>query len=232
MGAASSLENYGLTLEVGGDGLTVTPASLLTDEIRAFIRSNKTRIIDEIRARQLPISPTAADIPTANDGIPVALWTPRGHSMVVLAQDEAHAKQMREWNPKPTPTPKPEAPHTVVTGPLPKIPNPGIPMDLYRLALRYSLDAMGDTEEEALVFLFDLKVSEPNFWRDYLRERLGIPEIIKCSGCHHSEDTGGNLGRCGRGLLTPGGSGLWWLDSDHSCELFTSASLSGETNEI
>lgn len=220
MSALLQLEESGLALELLSGKIVVTPASSITDAQRDYIRTHKTEIIDELKARELPGSSSGADIaPSNEDRLLTEAWTPNGNRMIVEARGEHHAEWIRQMNPKPAPEQKPSLP--AISGPIPAIPNPGVRSDVYQLAVRYSIEVMKDTEEQALELLLDLKDREPNFWRQYLREKMGLPETVACSACIYCTDTGANLGRCERGIQGNGASGLHWLTATHPCNFFS-----------
>jgi hypothetical protein len=67
MGPAAVIAEYGLELYLDGEQLLVSSAQPLTDELRAFIRSNKQRLIDELHQHldtdhPLPALQRAADL--------------------------------------------------------------------------------------------------------------------------------------------------------------------------
>jgi len=52
MTTTARLRAAGLTISVRGDTLLVEPSSAITEELRAFIRSNKPALLQELRAAQ------------------------------------------------------------------------------------------------------------------------------------------------------------------------------------
>ena len=94
-----------------------------------------------------------------------------------------------------------------------------LPSDLVKLAIRYCVELHADSPEQVLEMLEDLLAvpDEWYWWRTHLMKKLRIPTKVQCVDCGHCEDTGGNLGRCHKGLPAPGASGLWWLTDSHQC---------------
>lgn len=97
--------------------------------------------------------------------------------------------------------------------------NPGIPSDLFALAVRYCAEIHGDGQdaiEEMLLDLAEVPQSH-HWWRRYFMQKLGLPDEVRCVDCQNCEDTTGNLGRCRMGIHGPGASILWWMTDQHPC---------------
>ncbi len=167
------------------------------------------------QAQILPPSTAGNDHPPANQ-IPVEVHTQAGKTVTVFAADQEQAEWIKAHN-KPCQRSKPVAPSE-----LPQVANPGVPSDLHMLATRYCAEAYGDGPEAIAEMLADL-LEVPDDWSywkaDFIR-KLSIPDQARCCDCQHSEFVHGGLGRCLRGIQSPGAAG-WWLTDQHHCLGFT-----------
>jgi hypothetical protein len=72
----------GIKISLDGDCIKV--AGVLSREQHAYIVDHKAELVAELRRETR---------------IPVECWTPSGLNVVVLADSEEEAKQLRKWNP-------------------------------------------------------------------------------------------------------------------------------------
>jgi hypothetical protein len=87
----SDLKAAGFSVTAQGLDLVVMPASKLTDSQRQFIRQNKAEIIAALTQEQSSID---ADLL-------VEVWTPSGTRLMVRADSQEHAANLKRWNPAP-----------------------------------------------------------------------------------------------------------------------------------
>ncbi len=80
-------------------GLEVKPSSKLTQAQREFLKSNKEQIIDEIK--NAGIEWIECDESDPDNPLTVTCYTPNGHPILVLAQDDAHKVLLLRMNPSP-----------------------------------------------------------------------------------------------------------------------------------
>ena len=101
--------------------------------------------------------------------------------------------------------------------------NPGIPSDLFELAVRYCTELHGDDAGQVREMIDDLLAvpDDWNWWALHFRRALGIPREVRCGDCLHCQDTGGNLGRCRKDISGPEASSLWWMTDTHPCIQFS-----------
>ena len=113
---------------------------------------------------------------------------------------------------------------------LPLIGNPGLPSDLFTLAIRYCVEHYGDSVEQVGEMISDLMEQSECWpeWISFIRFRMGIPTEVRCIDCLHGIDTGENLGRCARKVQAPGAGGLWWREDLHPCTHFSQIQSQGE----
>lgn len=215
--AIQKISDAGFSLSVSEGRLKVVPFRSLTDDQRQFLADYKPEIIQALRARELESSSAGNDIPASNHAPSmVECWTPNGSPVTVEASNKDQAEWIKAHN-KPCQKSKPVAPPE-----LPQVANPGVPSDLHMLATRYCAEVFGDGPEAIAAMLDDL-MTAPNdwhFWKaDFIR-KLSIPDQARCCDCQHSEFVHGGLGRCLRGIQSPGAAG-WWLTDQHHCLGFT-----------
>ena len=86
---------FQVTLTETGN-LAVTPASKLTQSQFEFLRSNKARIIEELKSSVEWIEYVEPD---SNDQMTVTCYTPSGGKILVKADSETHRVFLMAWNP-------------------------------------------------------------------------------------------------------------------------------------
>lgn len=75
---------------------------------------------------------------------------------------------------------------------LPSIGNPGLPSELFTLAVRYCVEQYGDSVEQVGEMISDLMEQSECWpeWISFIHFRLGIPKEVRCIDCIHAVDTG------------------------------------------
>jgi|CXWL01.1.fsa_nt_gi hypothetical protein len=86
MSALSKIENAGFDLVLTDSGFDIAPFNKLTDKQIEFLKTSKTEIIAELKARQI-IKKL------------VTCWTPAGNPIQVEADSESHAEWLKLVNP-------------------------------------------------------------------------------------------------------------------------------------
>lgn len=201
---------------------TVTLATAATEkaDFSPIVAKVATVSVATIQSKVLRQSSSGNDIPPANQ-VPVNCWTQSGELVTAYSECEQHAKWIKAYNPQPT-----IAPSSAYRG-IPEVSNPGLPSDLFILAIRYCAESHGDGDQAVLTMLDDLMTVPDDWWWwvRYLTEKLAIPDQVRCIDCQHCSDTGGNLGRCLRGVQAPGASSLWWVTESHPCLMYQAQAI-------
>jgi hypothetical protein len=86
MSALSKIEKAGFDLVLTDSGFDIAPFNKLTDKQIEFLKTSKTEIIAELKAKQI-IKKL------------VTCWTPNGSAIEVQADSEAHAEWLQLVNP-------------------------------------------------------------------------------------------------------------------------------------
>ena len=164
---------------LGGFEEKNTPSvSFVSASVHTPTEKNETQIRG-VNAQNLELeaSQFGNDHPHANcESIEVQAWTPSGEQVTVLAKDEAHAEQIRAWNPKP----KLKSQRNIEQ--LPTIENPGLPEDLHELAVSYCVEIHNDDDEAIRVMLSDL-MADPcvwECWASYFMQMRNAPYLVNC----------------------------------------------------
>jgi len=87
-----TLAAHGVTLQVKpGGGLSANGDPAIIAQHREAICEHKTGLLAILTGEACPAA------------LAVECWTPAGGVVIAQARDQAHAEQLRQWNPRPAP---------------------------------------------------------------------------------------------------------------------------------